>query len=123
MREGVIIIYLSSFSLSKETVCNPNIYPYNVMANKLQLKGHEYASSNQYGIIRYFTKFIEECSYTLGENDDGRQISRLPRRSRYIKSEDILYEIKKIQQEQILGNGYIYEHIKHVGHFMRCMHL
>lgn len=84
----------------------------NIMANKLQIEGQEYATSNQYGIIHYFTKFIDECSYTLGEDEDGRQIGRLPRRSRYIKSEDILYEIKKIQQEQILGDGYIYEHIR-----------
>lgn len=27
-------------------------------------------------------------------------------------SEDILYEIKKIQQEQVLEDGYIYEHIR-----------
>ena len=84
----------------------------NIIANKLQIEGQEYATSNQYGIIHYFTKFIDECSYTLGEDEDGRQIGRLPRRSRYIKSEDILYEIKKIQQEQILGDGYIYEHIR-----------
>lgn len=84
----------------------------NIMANKLQIEGQEYATSNQYGIVRYFTKFVDECSYTLGEDENGRQIGRLPRRSRYIKSEDILYEIKKIQQEQILGDGYIYEHIR-----------
>ncbi len=84
----------------------------NIMANKLQIEGQEYATSNQYGIIRYFTKFIDECSFTLGEAEDGRQIGRLPQRSRYVKSEDILYEIKKIQQEQILNDGYIYEHIR-----------
>jgi predicted ATPase len=84
----------------------------NIMANKLQIEGQEYATCNQYGIVQYFTKFVDECSYTLGEDEDGRQIGRLPRGSRYIKSEDILYEIKKIQQEQILGDGYIYEHIK-----------
>lgn len=84
----------------------------NIMANKLQIEGQEYATCNQYGIVHYFTKFVDECSYTLGEDEDGSQIGRLPQRSRYIKSEDILYEIKKIQQEQILGDGYIYEHIK-----------
>lgn len=84
----------------------------NIMANKLQIEGQEYATCNQYGIIHYFTKFVDECSYTLGEDEDDRQIGRLPQRSRYIKSEDILYEIKKIQQEQILSDGYIYEHIR-----------
>lgn len=128
---------------SKETVTNPNIYPYNVfakrgecilvfapitvlygnnasgkstmlnvMANKLGLKGQEYATSNQYGRVAYFTKYIEECRYSLGEYEDGRQLDRLPPNSRYVKSEDILYEIKKIQQEQVLCDGYVYEHIR-----------
>jgi predicted ATPase len=84
----------------------------NIIANKLLIEGYEHATCNQYGIVNYFTQFIDECSYTSGEDEGGRQIDRLPRKSRYIKSEDILYEIKKIQQEQILGDGYIYEHIK-----------
>lgn len=84
----------------------------NIIANKLQIEGQEYATSNQYGTTPYFMKFVNECNYTLGEDEDGRPIRRLPLRSRYIKSEDILYEIKKIQQEQILADGYIYEHIR-----------
>lgn len=138
-----VIIYLSSFLFSVQTVSNPNIYPYNVfaekkdklllfspitilygnnasgkstmlniIANKLQLEGQEYAINNKYGSTSYFLKFVDECSYTLGENEDGKVISRIPQKSRYIKSEDILYEIKKIQQEQVLGDGYIYEHVK-----------
>lgn len=138
-----VIEYLRSLMFSEETVGNPNIYPYNVfadkyektlffkpitilyggnasgkstmlniMANKLRLEGYEYAAANTYGRVPYFAKFIEECSYTLGEDENGRQIDRLPPGSRYIKSEDILYEVKKIQQEQILGDGYIYEHIR-----------
>ncbi len=138
------IIYLSSFSFSEKTVSDPNIYPYNVfadkrekvmvfnspvtvlygnnasgkstmlniMANRLQLEGQEYATSNKFGKVLYFSQFVEECSYTLGETDDGRTLKKLPRGSRYIKSEDILYEIKKIQQEQVLGDGYVYEHIR-----------
>lgn len=140
----IAIIYLSSFLFSEETVSNPNIYPYNVfadknervlvfnspitvlygnnasgkstmlniMANRLQLEGQEYATSNQYGKTLYFSQFVEECSYTLGETDDGKAQKKLPQKSRYIKSEDILYEIKKIQQEQVLEDGYIYEHIR-----------
>lgn len=138
-----LILYLSSFLLSREKVINPNIYPYNVfsskdektlyfqaitvfygnngsgkstllniIANKLQLKGLEYAACNQYGIENYFIRFIDESSYALGEDEQGRQLGRLPPKSRYIKSEDILYEIKKIQQEQVLQDGYIYEHIR-----------
>lgn len=140
----IAIIYLSSFLFSEETVSNPNIYPYNVfadknervlvfnspitvlygnnasgkstmlniMANRLQLEGQEYATSNRYGKTLYFSQFVEECSYTLGETDDGKAQKKLPQKSRYIKSEDILYEIKKIQQEQVLEDGYIYEHIR-----------
>ncbi|MBQ4521773.1 MAG: AAA family ATPase [Lachnospiraceae bacterium] len=137
------MVYLSSFLFSREMVSNPNIYPYNVfadknetvlifhpitvlygnnasgkstmlniMANKLQMEGQEYATSNRYGTTPYFTKFIDECSYTLGEDEEGRWIQKLPQKSRYIKSEDILYEIKKIQQEQVLGDGYVYEHVR-----------
>lgn len=136
------MIYLSSFLFSDQTVRNPNIYPYNVfakqsenillfrpitilygnnasgkstmlniIANKLQLKGQEYATSNMYGPTSYFMQFINECQYSLGDDEDGRT-AKLPKGSRYIKSEDILYEIKKIQQEQILEDGYVYEHIR-----------
>lgn len=137
------MVYLSSFLFSEESVSNPNIYPYNVfaqkaerrlafgritilygnnasgkstmlniIANKLQMEGQEYATSNKYGKTLYFTQFINECRYTLGEDEDGRQFQKIPPGSRYIKSEDILYEIKKIQQEQILNDGYVYEHVR-----------
>lgn len=84
----------------------------NIIANKLQVRGHEYATNNKYGIVPYFTKFIDECKYTLGDDESGRPLQRIPENSRYIKSEDILYEIKKIQQEQVLGDGYVYEHVR-----------
>ena len=84
----------------------------NIMANRLQLEGHEYASCNRFGIEPYFKNFVDECAYTLGDDDDGRQFWAVPSKSRYIKSEDLLYEVKKIQQEQILEDGYIYEHIR-----------
>ena len=50
--------------------------------------------------------------YTLGEDDYGNTINKLPENSRYIKSEDILYEIKKIQQKQILSDGMEYDYVK-----------
>lgn len=84
----------------------------NIIANRLGLEGQEYATSNQYGRVFYFSQFIEECRYTLGDDEEGRPIRRIPKNSRYLKSEDILYEIKKIQQEQILGDGYVYEHVR-----------
>ena len=101
-----LIIYLSSFLFSEEKVDNPNIYPYNVfaqktekvllfdpitilygsnasgkstmlniIANKLQLAGQEFATNNKYGKILYFSKFIEECKYTLGDDENGKQFS------------------------------------------------
>lgn len=81
-------------------------------ANKLGLEGQEYASCNRYGRVAYFTEFINECAYGLGEDEAGRAFDRLPKPSRYIKSEDILYEIKKIQQSKILGDDYVYEYIR-----------
>ena len=77
----------------------------NIIANSLELKGKEYATSNSYGMVDYCGSFSSECSYCLGEDDFGQVIRNLPRNSRYIKSEDILYEIKKIQQKQVLSDG------------------
>lgn len=84
----------------------------NIIANRLGLKGQEYATSNKFGSTPYFMKFVEECRFTLGDDEDGRAIRKIPQNSRYIKSEDILYEIKKIQQEQVLEEGYVYEHVR-----------
>ena len=48
----------------------------------------------------------------MGKNERGKVQQDIPENSRYIKSEDIMYEIKKIQKEAILREGYIYEHAK-----------
>lgn len=84
----------------------------NIIANKLKLQGQEYAASNRFGRVLYFERFVEECRFTLGEQEDGGTFREIPWGSRYIKSEDILYEIKKIQQEQVLQDGYVYEHVR-----------
>ena len=84
----------------------------NIIANCLQLKGKEYATSNSFGSVDYCGLFSSECLYTLGEDDYGNTIKKLPENSRYIKSEDILYEIKKIQQKQILSDGMEYDYVK-----------
>ena len=68
----------------------------NIIANCLQLKGKEYATSNSFGSVDYCGSFSRECLYTLGEDDYGNTINKLPENSRYIKSEDILYEIKNL---------------------------
>ena len=44
----------------------------NIIANKLQLKGKEYATSNSFGIVDYCNAFSNECSYSLGEEDFAR---------------------------------------------------
>ena len=84
----------------------------NIIANTLELKGKEYATSNSYGIVDYCGNFSSECSYSLGEDEFGRSISSLPANSRYIKSEDILYQIKKIQQKQVLSDGMEYDYVQ-----------
>ena len=84
----------------------------NIIADKFCLKGREHATSNSFGIVDYCDKFVAECSFLYGENEFGTQISKLPENSRYIKSEDILYEIKKIQQNDVLSEGMLYELIR-----------
>ncbi len=84
----------------------------NIIANCLEIKGKEYATSNSYGIVDYCGSFSAECSYSLGEDEFGKEIRRIPKNSRYIKSEDILYEIKKIQQKQVLSDGMEYDYVK-----------
>ena len=84
----------------------------NIMANKLELKGKEYATSNSFGTVDYCYNFSKGCAYTLCDDENGYELKKLPVNSRYIKSEDILYEIKKIQQRQILESGMKYDLIK-----------
>ena len=84
----------------------------NIIANKLELKGKEYATCNAFGRVDYCGEFSNECSYSLGDDEQGRPFRRLPENSRYIKSEDILYEIKKIQQRQVLSEGMIYDYVQ-----------
>ena len=84
----------------------------NVISNKLGLKGSELATPNTFGIDNYCERFGQECSAGFGEYESGRQVRSIPPLSRYIKSEDILYEIKKIQQRQVLGDGMLYDRVK-----------
>ena len=48
----------------------------------------------------------------MGSNEYGVPFYHLPENSRYIKSEDILYEIKKIQQKAILEHGLTYDYMQ-----------
>ena len=83
----------------------------NLISNKLKIKGKEYATPNKFGNEDYCGRFVSECSYCLGEDELGRTIRSLPQDSRYIKSEDILYEIKKIQQKSVLEESLAYDQI------------
>ena len=87
----------------------------NIIANKLMLTGKEYAISNSFGIVDYCGKFSSECQFSYGEDEFDNVFRRFPENSRFIKSEDILYEIKKIQQRQILSDGMEYDYMKN-GH-------
>lgn len=85
----------------------------NIIANKLELKGKEYATSNSFSSVDYCGQFSSECCFDFGEDEEtGRSIRAFPKNSRYIKSEDILYEIKKIQQRQVLEEGMTYDYVK-----------
>ena len=74
----------------------------NIIAHKLNLKGKERNNPEIIGMIDYFEDYVSKCEYELGENENGKIISRIPEKSRYIKSEEILYEIRKIEQDAVL---------------------
>ncbi|MGN0415236.1 MAG: AAA family ATPase [Agathobacter sp.] len=84
----------------------------NIIANKLKLKGKEYATGNSFGSVDYCGAFSEECSFSYGEDEYGRTFPEIPPNSRYIKSEDILYNIKKVQQRQVLSEGMLYDYVQ-----------
>lgn len=129
------MIYLREFEPSDRKVDHPNLYPYNtlsgkfseslefseitvlygnngsgkstvlnILANMLGIKGAEQYRWGQ----MYIDRFIEESSLQMACDERGYPHC-VPENSRYIKSEDMLYEIKKIQQEDALKNGYLYE--------------
>lgn len=74
----------------------------NIIAHKLNLKGKERDNPKVTGTLDYFEEYSTKCEYELAENESGRKINRIPENSRYIKSEEILYEIRKIQQDAVL---------------------
>ena len=129
------MIYLREFSPSSRKVDHPNLYPYNtlsgkfsetiefsnitvfygnngcgkstllnIIAEKLGIFG---AEEYEYGQM-FIDRFVDESSFSMAYDENGRQYD-VPDNSRYIKSEDLLYKIKKIQQEKALHNGYLYE--------------
>ncbi|MBY0012086.1 AAA family ATPase [Paenibacillus typhae] len=132
------MIYLRSFKLSDHISRNPNIYPdhvfkhmagevllfdkvtvlygnngsgkstlLNIIANKLGISGAEPMTS--YGFSLFVQQFLDLSSCQLGYDKLERELQQLPEGSRYMKSEDILYEIKKIQQASVLREGLMHE--------------
>lgn len=85
----------------------------NIIADKLQIKGREQPTSNCFGIVDYCTDFVDGCTFAYGEDEAGFPFRNIPSNSRYIKSEDILYEIKKIQQSEVLSDGLLYDLVQH----------
>lgn len=76
----------------------------NCLATLLDMLGAE--GVRRFGTIDYFQEYLAQCVLLKDETDDGKQV--FPMQKQYIKSEDILYEIKKIQQEAILRENYYY---------------
>ena len=116
------MIYLSSFALSDKKVKNPNLYPYSVFQDKdcdpfvfapiTILYGDNGCGKST--LLNIIAQKMEECRFDTGEDDTGRNLS-IPAGSLYMKSEDVLYEIKKIQQEEALEQGYVYEQVRRKG--------
>lgn len=101
-----ITVFYGSNGSGKSTLLN-------IIANKLKLKGGEYPACNSFGTVDYCGQFSGECCFDFGEEEKtGRPFRHVPPNSRYIKSEDILYEIKKIQQRQVLEEGMAYDCVK-----------
>lgn len=136
--EECVMIYLSSFKVSEHRVKNPNLYPYNVFRNKdiypfifapitifygnngcgkstllnliakkIQARGYEEFTVSQLGI----EQFVSECIIGYGEDDYGHELM-IPKGSLYLKSEDLLYEVKKVEQESALENGYVFDEMR-----------
>lgn len=136
------MIYISSFTLSDERVRNPNLYPFNVFSKKeiypfifshttvfygnngsgkstilnviarkieeikkCSINGFELAYGED-----YFRRFLSKCYLECGEDDDGHKY-HLPE-CEFIKSEDVLHEIIKIEHESALEDGFIYEQMR-----------
>ncbi len=92
--ENIVVLYGNNGS-GKSTLLN-------IIAHKLNLKGKERNNPEVIGTVPYFEEYAKDCKYELGENESGRKITNIPPNSRYIKSEEILYEIRKIQQDAVL---------------------
>ena len=79
----------------------------NLVAKKIQARGYEDYTVSQLGI----EQFVSECTISYGEDDYGHELM-IPKGSLYLKSEDLLYEVKKVEQESALENGYVFDEMR-----------
>ncbi|EUJ39394.1 AAA family ATPase [Brochothrix campestris] len=129
--------YLRSLTLSDRQVVHPQLYPYHVLADKsgevlvfdaitllygengsgkstvlnmlaakLKLVGTE--RPKVWGQTDYFGDYMAESHLSFETDEASGQRCTIPDHSRYLKSEDVLYEVKKVQQEAILREDYLY---------------
>ena len=49
----------------------------NIIADKLQIKGREHATSNSFGIVDYCDKFVDECTFSYGEGRTAYQLENI----------------------------------------------
>ena len=97
--DNITILYGNNGS-GKSTILN-------IIAHKLNLKGKERNNPNIPGMLDYFEDYSNDCKYELGENENNKKYNKIPENSRYLKSEEILYEIRKIQQDKVLEESYV----------------
>lgn len=97
--DNITILYGNNGS-GKSTILN-------IIAHKLNLKGKERNNPNIPGMLDYFEDYSNDCEYELGENENNKKYNNIPENSRYLKSEEILYEIRKIQQDKVLEESYV----------------
>ncbi len=131
------MIYLRGFEFPKNKSMTKNIYPYNtlpshkldtvffdsitmlyggnasgkstllnIIANRCQIKGK--ISSSAYG--EPFFQYVSECKAILAE-----EVSSIPKKSAYLKSEDILNEVKQVEEEKTMLDAYIRHCAKTLG--------
>lgn len=104
--EPITVLYGNNGS-GKSTILN-------LIAHTLNLKGKERNEPKLPGMdpdayerdSKYidFETYAKLCEYGVAQDEFGRK-RVIPKNSRYIKSEEILYEIRKIQQDAILEEG------------------
>lgn len=126
------MLYLKLLKLPTDDVTNPNIYPYNVLREKRGdymifdritilygsngrgkstllnlIAAHFNMAGYEHTKHFYWDTYLNNIGFEMAENDTGSPL--FPANTRYIKSEDILYEIKKIQSAAILEESYHYQ--------------